>query len=120
MNEEKKIPAWEILTAFGLPLNSRNDVSLIPDYKTVFDNIIIASRYLAGPAVRKDRYYESFKALLISLRIHYPAEFSKIEKASGLNLSESFQLDEITGRDIKLRNISLALISSYYKAIKGL
>lgn len=117
MIDNNNVPEWDILTAFGLPLNSRNEEGFIPDYKTVFDNMIIASRYLAG-AASKDRYYESFKALLISLRIHYPTEFSKIEKASGLNLSESFHLDEITGREIKLRNISLALISSYYKTIR--
>lgn len=117
MIENINVPEWDILTAFGLPLNSRTSDSLIPDYKTVFDNMIFASRYLAGSA-SKDRYYESFKALLVSLRIHYPTEFSKIEKASGLNLSESFHLDVITGRDIKLRNISLALISSYFKTIR--
>ena len=118
MNEENNVPEWNILTAFGLPLNNRTPDNLIPDYKIVFDNMIAASRYLAGRVAERDRYYESFKALLISLRIHYPTEFNRIEKASGLNLSESFHLDVITGRDIKLRNISLALISSYYKSIR--
>ncbi len=79
MIENNNVPEWDILTAFGLPLNSRNEAGFIPDYKTVFDNMIFASRYLAGSASR-DRYYESFKALLVSLRIHYPTEFSKIEK----------------------------------------
>jgi len=117
MIENNNVPQWDILAAFGLPLNSRNQVGLIPDYKTVFDNMVFASHYFAV-SVSRDRYYESFKALLVSLKIHYPTEFGKIEKASGLNLSESFHLDIITGRDIKLRNISLALISRYYKAVR--
>lgn len=119
MAEERKIPDWNVLMSFGLPLNRRDADGSVPDYDAVIDNIILASRYLEDNQNHTGRYYDSFRALLLSLKIHYPTEYRRIEHMAGLNFIESFDLTNITGRDIKLRNISLGFISSYYRGLCG-
>lgn len=117
MNELITEPDWDTLIKFGLPLNIRQDANDIPGYDRVMQQIILAAKFLAetGHIPHNERYYDSFKALLLSLMIHYPVEFSRIENAAGIDLVKKFELNSISGRDIKLRNISLNLISRYYR-----
>ncbi len=117
MAERDNMPDWSILIKFGLPVNSRDSENTVPDYDKVEKNLILASQYLMGKKRDENngRYYDSFKALLIALKIHFPSEFKRIEKIAGIDFNEAFELYNITGRDIKLRNISLSLISSYYR-----
>lgn len=110
-------PDWSILINFGLPVNPRQETHDTPGYVSVVQQIINAAKFLSGTddIPHNSRYYDSFKALLLALKIHYPSEFRKIENSAGMDFVKSFELDNISGRHIKLRNIALSLISSYYR-----
>lgn len=94
MNEQVSKPDWNILINFGLPLNSRQKMDKSPDYSEVVHHIVLAADYLLhhSQARRNGRYFDSFKALLLSLKIHYPSEFRKIELAAGTDLTKIFKL----------------------------
>ncbi len=104
-----KEPDWNVLFNFGFPLNIRDNRKRKYKYNTVSKNIILASQFLLENKhnVNYMRHYDSFKALLLSLKIHYPSKFSKIENDCHINLSASFDLNNIQGRHIKLRNICI-------------
>lgn len=118
MTEKRGLPDWDVLINFGLPVNSRRTSKRLPDYNAVEKHLIIASEYLKDKKNDKDdgRYYDSFRSLLIALKIHYPSEFKRLEQAAGSDFNEAFELNRISGRDIKLRNISLNIVSSYYNS----
>lgn len=120
MEDRLTEPDWTILEAYGLPLNMREPAGAGFSHTDVVKNIIIASRYLYGRrGIYTDaRYYDSFKALLLALKIHYPAEYMSIKDISGMDLDEMFMLDHVLGRHIKLRNIALGLMSRYYRDMK--
>ncbi len=120
MTEKNAMPDWDILISFGMPLNTRREIYDLPGYDNVAANIINAARYLMQNRNEpyNGRYYDSFKALLLALKIHYPSEFRRIEYLSGMDLINVFELDNVSGRHIKLRNISLPLISRYYRQMR--
>lgn len=112
-----KEPNWNVLFNFGLPLNIKNTSIKKYSYKKIKESIIAASDFLYENKynVNYMRNYDSFKALLLALKTHYPSEFTKLENDFKIDFSKSFSLDKIEGRDIKLRNISLSMISDYFK-----
>jgi len=112
-------PDWNMLVAYGLPLNTRRPIAAICfSHEDVLMNMTLAVRWLYENRYGHDgRYLDSLKAALLVLKIHYPSEFRRIEESSGMDLSLSFSLGNVTGRLIKLRNIALELISRYYREI---
>jgi hypothetical protein len=117
MNEQIIEPDWNILINFGLPLSSRKDIDENYGYESVVQQIILAARYIIQKKqiLPDGRYYDSFKALLLVLKTHYPSEFRRLEELSDINFDRSFGLHSLLGRHIKLRNISLNYISRYYR-----
>jgi len=65
-----------------------------------------------------NRHLDAFKTLLLALKIYYPSKFRQIEDSNGIELIALFDLDNISGRDIKYRNICLFNLSEYYKRIQ--
>jgi len=112
-------PDWNILSDFGLPISTNQTVNSDCSYNMVIKNIILASNFLIENKndVNYNRLYDAFKALLLALKIHFPSKFLEIEKNAGMELTAIFDLDNISGRDIKLRNICLSNIAEYYKKI---
>ena len=114
-------PDWNLLSEFGLPINIRQSGKTHYSYDTVINNIILASLFLIEN--RNDpeynRYSDAFKALLLVLKIHYPTKFLEIENKAGLELTCLFNLDNVSGRDIKLRNICLSRVAENYKMLKN-
>lgn len=110
-------PDWNVLCSFGLPMNMAQSAESHFPHAAVIENIITASSFLIENRsnINYHRYFDAFKAMLLALKIHYPSKFSEIEKQAGINLSDKFNLDNISGRDIKLRNICLTRIAEYYK-----
>ena len=111
-----KEPDWNVLFNFGLPLNIDNNRKRKYKYKTVVKNIILSSYFLLENKhnVNYMRHYDSFKALLLALRTHYPSKFRKIEDEYRINFSTSFDLNNIQGKHIKLRNICVFNLSSFF------
>ncbi len=121
MSVTTKEPDWNLLSAFGLPINIRQFGKTHYSYDTVINNIIFASLFLIEN--RNDpeynRYSDAFKALLLVLKIHYPSKFLEIENKAGFELTGLFNLDNVSGRDIKLRNICLSRVAENYKMLKN-
>ncbi|MCP4129534.1 MAG: hypothetical protein GY754_00835 [bacterium] len=109
-------PSWNVLFNFGLPLNISDTTINKYNYTTVVKNIIIASNFLLENKQNADymRHFDSFKALLLALKTHYPSKFKEITKEAHTDLSSAFNLDTIQGKHIKLRNICLSNLSSYF------
>ena len=116
MKLSAKEPDWNVLYNFGLPLNTGNAKKQKYKYSTIAANIISAGQFLLENKnnVSYRRHYDAFKALLLALKTHYPTRYKEIEKMGGINLSEYFELANVQGRHIKLRNICLAGMSGYF------
>lgn len=112
-----KEPDWNILILYGLPMNIQHSTKPDFSYNAVIKNIVLASRFLADKKgdVAYQRNFDAFKALLLSLKIHYPTKFKQIEYKTGMELTGLFDLNNISGRDIKLRNICLYTIAEYHR-----
>jgi len=110
-------PDWNILINFGLPLNPARETDIFPDYDDVVHQITVAARffYWHGVEPHNGRAYDSFRALLLALKIHYPSEFFRIEQIADMDFVKLFKLETVSGRDIKLRNLSLPMISRYFR-----
>lgn len=110
-----KEPDWNVLYNFGLPLNTGNAGKQKYKYSIIVSNIITAVQFLLENKhdVNYGRHYDAFKAMLLALKTHYPTRFIEVEKMCGINISESFDLGNVQGRHIKLRNICLARMSGY-------
>lgn len=111
-----KEPDWNVLYNFGLPLNISNKKKRKYGYNTVVQNIVLASYFLLDNRhnVIYMRHYDSFKALLLALRIHYPSKYRKIEDDYNIDFSNLFDLNNVQGKHIKLRNISIFYISIFF------
>jgi len=112
---------WNVLFNFGMPMNIQQTGNSYFSYDKVVENIITASIFLIKNknVINYNRYSDSFKALIIALKIRYPSRFQEIEKKADFDLSAMFDLDNISGRDIKLRNISLHRFVEYFNGIPG-
>ncbi len=117
MTAKSKEPDWNVLFHFGLPMNIEQSGNVVSPYEEVFKNIILSSHFLIENKNNREynRYSDSFKALLLALKIHYPSKFIEIEKKTGLDLTVSFNLDDVSGRDIKLRRLCLSGVANYFK-----
>jgi hypothetical protein len=91
-------------------------------WRRLINNIIPASLFLIENRNEPEyiRYSDAFKALLLVFKIHYPSIFLVIENKAGLELTELFNLENVSGRDIKLRNICLSRVAENYKVLKNL
>ncbi len=110
-------PDWEILYCFGMTVNIVQTGNSEISYDKVFQNIISASEFLTNKRsdTAYNRYYDAFKAMLLALKIHYPSKYFEIENKTGSDLTALFDLNNISGRDIKLQRISLSKISEFLK-----
>ncbi|PKL16037.1 MAG: hypothetical protein CVV49_18315 [Spirochaetae bacterium HGW-Spirochaetae-5] len=117
MTDSIKEPDWKILSTFGMPINIVEKGKPEISYGEVFLNIISASQILTENRSNKDynRHYDAFKAMLLALKIHYPSKYFEIENKTGSDLNDLFDLNNISGRDIKLQRISLSQISDFFK-----
>ena len=111
-------PDWEALANFGLPISIRKRRRYT--YKSVKRNIIMAAYFLKEyrPNNKYYRSYDAFKSLLLALKTHYPTKFYEIENKTGRDMLDAYELNKIQGRDIKLRNICLSNLSSYFNLQK--
>jgi hypothetical protein len=117
IQKDTKEPDWNALFNFGLPLNIANNKIKKYKYDTIIKNIVLASHFLN---VNKNntkylRHYDSFKALLLALKTHYPSRYKEIEKNNNINFLRYFNLDIIQGKHIKLRNICLSNLSDFFR-----
>jgi hypothetical protein len=117
MTVSKNEPDWEILSVFGMPINIAQTGEPEISYDDIIQNIIYASEFLTKNRSNTDynRYYDAFKAMLLALKIHYPSKYFEIENKTGSDLNALFDLNIISGRDIKLQRISLSQISEFFK-----
>ena len=114
---EEKEPNWNALFNFGLPLNIRDSGKKKYNYNEIFQSIISASNFLIKNSnnVNYLRHYDSFKALLLTLKTHYPSKYAEIQNKSNIDFNTGFNLNNIEGKHIKLRNICLSEISDYFR-----
>jgi len=117
MTAKTKEPDWNVLFNFGLPMNIAQSGNIVSQYEEVFKNIVLSSHFLIENKnnINYNRYSDSFKALLLALKIHYPSKFIEIENRTGFDLTVSFNLDNVSVRDIKLRRLCLSGIVNYFK-----
>jgi len=117
MTDPIKEPNWEILSVFGMPINIAKTGKSESSYDEVFQNIIFASLFLTENRRNIDynRHYDAFKAMLLALKIHYPSKYNEIENKTGSDLTSLFDLNNISGRDIKLQRISVSEIAEFFK-----
>ncbi len=109
-------PDWNVLVNFGLPVNVPEEEKKNYSYNIVKRNFKQAAEFLQKNRQEEKylRYYDAYKAMLLALKIHYPGEFQKIENQYLIDFSKLFNLKKIEGKHIKLRNISLNILSKYY------
>jgi hypothetical protein len=116
-NNEPHGPDWNLLIAFGMPLNPRGQHPAQPS----FDEVWIALR--AAVVFARDssgfqadgRLKDAFKALLLTLKTHYPTLYHRLAGQCACDLHKTFDLGRISGRDIKLRNIALSGVSRFFR-----
>ncbi len=115
-----KEPDWNALHSIGMPLNLKDYRDNKYSYKIMVKNIIFAAQFLIENRenINYQRHYDSFKALLLALKIHYPTRFARIENDFNVDFSASFELINIYGRHIKLRNICIYDLSKYIRSIQ--
>lgn len=119
MTDSIKEPDWEILSVFGMPINIVQTGKSEISYDAIIHNIIYASEFLKDNRNNSDynRHYDAFKAMLLALKIHYPSKYNEIENKTGADLTSLFDLNIISGRDIKLQRISVSGIAAFFKGI---
>ncbi len=115
-----KEPDWNALHSIGMPLNLRDVSYKKYTYQAIVKNLIFASQFFIENRedVNYQRHYDSFKALILAIKIHYPTRFTKIENDFNVDFSVSFELNNIQGRHIKLRNICIYDLSKYIRSIQ--
>lgn len=109
-----KEPKWDNLYSCGIPLTTTHS----PKSKINFlKSILTAHDFLAENFYNPhfERHKDAYKAFLLALYTHYPTKFKNIELLLGMNLKKTWSLDKYEGKHIKLRNISLALLSQRFK-----
>jgi len=105
---------WDALAAHGLPLSALRDVSGVrPTPESLATLVRGAALELSreGAARESERKIESFAALLLAIRNHFPTYFSK--RFGRSPLVRSFLPDRLTGRIIKLYRIARAAVAEY-------
>ena len=115
-HSDSKEPEWEALIDFGLPIHGADRKIKNYPFTFVMQSMVTAIIFLEENKT-KDRYlriYDGFKSLLLALKTHYPTTFRLVEEQTGRDLTSQFDLHTILGRHIKLRNISLSMISRYF------
>lgn len=112
-----KEPDWNALVSFGLPIDIKNKKNNKYKYSDIEKNIIIAARFLIENRnnLSYQRHYDAFKGMLLALKTHYPSRFDDIEKRCPVELYQTYKLERIKGRHIKLRNICLAVMSAFFR-----
>lgn len=110
-------PHWNVLYHWGLPLHVDDARKQKYSYKETMEQLKWAAHFLVENKhhVAYRRHWDSFKALLLALKTHYPSRFKQCERYSKINFSNVFNLDVIEGRHIKLRNICLFSLSRYFR-----
>jgi transcriptional regulator with XRE-family HTH domain len=111
---EPEQPNWMTLAYFGMPITCHDHTEVNYSEKELVRNITICAPYLAikNTDISLQRARDAFKALLLALMTHYPTKFKKIVRKSKLDLIKLFNLHQISGRDIKLRNICVARLAA--------
>lgn len=112
----RREPCWQILCEAGLPLYLTEEVhraSVPIDEHNLFEQMERAHLYLqenlTDRALAKHR--DAYKALLFALRSHYMSVFAQLTGRLG-DLATMWELDRITGKDLKLRDIAVSRISA--------
>lgn len=113
----KRRPRHDVLCSFGLVMSFENDRGEVFAMKEVIDEILTTIQFLSDNKDRLElqRFFDAFKVLLLTLKTHYPSLYSLVNRQSEVNLQKTFELENISGRDIKLRNITLSGVSAYFK-----
>lgn len=108
-------PDWNALFYFGMPLNVSGNPKRKYRYNTIVRNIYLASEFLFENKYNAvyARHYDSFKALLLALKTHYPSKFNEIKNKYKTDFP-AFDLFQLQGRHIKLRNICLSRLAIYF------
>lgn len=99
-------PDWALLCSIGMPLElSAPSAPPTRDWDFIQKEIAYACHFLIENKNdnTRGRFFDSLKALLLSLKSHYPTRFKFLER----KVDGQFDLTTIRGRDIKLRNICL-------------
>ena len=109
----KKEADWDVLSALGLPLVSRSGKKVELDPDLLINQIRLAAMELDGVDRLPDheRKLESFQALLLALKVHYPSMFNK--RIVGSSLLEALIPDRPSGRVIKLKRVVERSLSEY-------
>lgn len=111
-------PDWAYLSLYGIAVTIEAPGSATLERKRFWTEINRAVVYVLSDTSLDERYKDALKAMLLCLKGHYPNEFNKLENRlqNTLHLSKAFKLEEIRGRDIKLRNITLSKFAKAYAA----
>lgn len=108
-----KEPNWNILESFGFAMHLDSETLINADTLSFLKELKLAMSFLSENrnTAGYERHCDCLKALLLAIQIHYPSLFQKLHGKDWRNISEAFELDKIQGRHIKLRNISLSILS---------
>lgn len=114
-------PNWEVLCAFGLALDLGASKRTAASIRTFLIELDRAMTFVLEHRDNSNyaRHADCIKALLLALKLHYPALFRKLEKQNFRKISDCFKLNQIEGRHIKLRNISLGLLARRLKKLQA-
>jgi len=111
-------PDWGFLSSIGWPMidsYQQKERAKRVSWTRVSGEIIYAAKYILRNRneFSDDRHFDAMKALLFALKTHYPTKFRELEAILGPKFLKPYELAEIRGRDIKLRNISLGRLYKY-------
>ncbi len=109
-------PRWEALASMGMPLEACGAMVGRCSRRAAEEAVVRAIRFLSrvDSDARYGRHRDAFKALLLALATHYPSRFAEYRRRSGVDVETVFDMNEIVGRDIKLRNLCLPALARWF------
>lgn len=117
---ELREPQWSLLLGLGFPVSLSHKKRRKISSQKSWEELCYSLEYLYFKKNDSSlgRYRDGVKAILLTLKTHFPSFFKKLIDKVDPAWIDRLYLDKIEGRDIKLRNMALASIKlSGYKAV---
>lgn len=99
-------PHWNFLKLFGIPVSISGKAK---PFEQAWQELRYSIEFLYHHQSDRSlgRFRDGVKAIVLTLKTHYPSLFDDLRLVTPSDQIQSLNLNEIRGRDIKLRNIAL-------------
>jgi len=103
-------PCWATLSYYGLAISGISK----PTGKTNFKDEFVKAHFFLRENLHNlmyMRHIDAYVGLLLAFLTHYPSKLSELNDIAGCDLIRSWNVLAYKGKHIKVRNISLSILS---------